>query len=397
MTPREVLVVGASAAGLATAEALRRRGFTGPLTLVGDERHLPYDRPPLSKQVLSGAWEPERARLRDAAALSTADVDIRLGDAAIGLDPANRSVRTAAGDLHTADTVVVATGVRPRRLPGTDGIAGVHVLRGLDDALALRTELTPGARLVVVGDGVLGAEVAATARTADVEVTLTGPGRAPMAAQLGPFGADRLAELHHANGVRLLLGAGATVEEVACTGGRVDGARLSSGDTLPADLVFVAIGATPATDWLSESGLSLDDGIRCDSRLRAAEGIHAVGDVARWHHEALGSPVRLENRTNATESGIHVAAGILGSDAPYVPVPYFWTDQFDVKIQVHGFLPPDADVSIVEGSPASGRFIAHHLVDGRVTGVLGWSMPKQTRQHRQAVVDALPGLHSAAG
>ncbi|MEV4246208.1 FAD-dependent oxidoreductase [Streptosporangium canum] len=393
--PSSVLVVGAAAAGLATAEALRRKGYQGGLTVLGAEPHLPYDRPPLSKQVLSGAWEPERARLRPQAALSALDAEFVLADPAVGLDTAARTVHTASGRALRADAVVVATGVRPRMLAGQADLAGVHVLRTLDDVLALRADLLGSSRLVVVGEGVLGAEIAATARGMGLEVTMAGPQPAPMASQIGPSVASLLAELHTERGVRLRLGAG--VSHLSGHRGRVTGVCLATGEVLPADVVVVAIGADPVTEWLTGSGLRADNGLVCDSRCRAAEGIYAVGDVARWHHDRLGISMRLENRTNATEQANAVAANILGDDQLYRPVPYFWTDQFDVKIQVHGVLPAGAEVTVVDGDLASRRFVALYRHDGRVTGVLGWNMPKQTRLRRQEVVDALPDHAPALG
>jgi NADPH-dependent 2,4-dienoyl-CoA reductase/sulfur reductase-like enzyme len=358
------VIVGASAAGLACAEALRRKGYVGPLTLVGAEPHLPYDRPPLSKQVLSGVWEPARAQLRTSDAL---DATFVLGDPAVHLDVAERAVHTASGRVLKSDHVVLATGLRPLSLPGQP------TLRTLDDALALRERLQGCSRAVVVGDGVLGAEIAATARQMGVAVTLAGPQSLPMELQLGSLVASQLAALHTSEGVTLRLGAAVTSVDPS-------GVALETGEVLPADVVVVAFGSAPATDWLQDSGLTLGNGIVCDSRLRAAEGIYACGDVARWHHETLGRMVRLENRTNATEQGIAVAAAILGSDEPFVPVPYFWTDQFAAKIHVHGFVSPDA--SVVEGSLEEGRFVVRYHRDGELTGVLGWNMPKQARQHR---------------
>ncbi|MDX3748255.1 NAD(P)/FAD-dependent oxidoreductase [Streptomyces sp. AK08-02] len=386
MTAR-VLVVGASAAGLSTVEALRRKGYTGGITVLGDEPHAPYDRPPLSKQVLSGAWEPARAALRAQEQLDAFDAEFMLGDPAVHLDPVARTVRTESGRQLSGDSIVIATGVRARRFPGQDDLAGVHVLRTLDDALALRGDLLPGRRLVVVGEGVLGSEIAATGRTLGLEVTLAGPLAAPMAMQVGSVVSGVLAELHTERGVALRLGEG--VVGLVGEGGRVSGVRLASGEVLPAEVVVVAIGAVPATEWLADSGLALDNGVVCDARCRAAEGVWAVGDVARWHHEGLGRRIRLENRTNATEQAMAVAGVILGEDRPYVPVPYFWTDQFDAKLQVHGFLPVDAEVDVVEGDLAARRFVARFRSEGRVTGVLGWNMPKQARLRRQEVVDAL--------
>ncbi|MFF2510393.1 NAD(P)/FAD-dependent oxidoreductase [Streptomyces sp. NPDC058086] len=385
--PARVLVVGASAAGLSTVEALRRKGYRGGITVLGAEPHAPYDRPPLSKQVLSGAWEPARSALRTREVLSTLDAEFVLGDAAVALDTATRTVRAESGRELRADTIVIATGVRPRVLPGQEGLTGVHVLRTLDDALALRKDLLGSARLVVVGEGVLGAEIAATARTLGLEVTMAGPLPAPLALQVGPLVSGLLAELHGERGVRLRLGTG--VMGLAGEHGRVAGVLLGTGEVLPADTVVVAIGATPATEWLADSGLRLDNGVVCDSRCRAAEGVYAVGDVARWHHERLGRLVRLENRTNATEQAAAVAGVILGEDRPYQPVPYFWTDQFDAKLQVHGLLPPDAEVDVVEGDVTARRFVARYRSDGVVTGVLGWNMPKQARLRRQEIVDAL--------
>jgi NADPH-dependent 2,4-dienoyl-CoA reductase/sulfur reductase-like enzyme len=387
--PARVLVVGAAAAGLSTVEALRRKGYAGEVVVLGAEPHAPYDRPPLSKQVLSGAWEPARAALRTQETLSALDADLVLGDPAVALDPVTRTVRTASGRELRADAIVIATGLRPRTLPGQEGLDGVHVLRTLDDARSLRRNLSDGARLVVVGEGVLGAEITATARMLGLDVTMTGPQPAPMALQVGPLVSAALAALHHERGVRLRLGSG--VAGLTAEGTRVTGVRLGTGEVLPADVVVVAIGASPATEWLAGSGLRLDNGVVCDTRCRAADGIYAVGDVARWHHERLGRLVRLENRTNATAQATAVAGVILGADEPYVPVPYFWTDQFDAKLQVHGFLPVDADVDVVEGDVAARRFVARYRSGGVVTGVLGWNMPKQARL-RRAEIDDVPAL-----
>ncbi|MFE9824011.1 NAD(P)/FAD-dependent oxidoreductase [Streptomyces sp. NPDC005791] len=394
MTPSRVLVVGASAAGLTTAEALRRKGYQGELTLLGAERHLPYDRPPLSKQVLAGTRTPDTARLRTPEALAALDAELLLGDPAAGLDPASRTVRTASGRELSADAVVVATGLRPRTLPGQPDAEGVHVLRTLDDALALRATLLTSRRLVVVGEGVLGSEIAATARSMGLDVTLAGPRPAPLLDQFGPMVSDLLAALHTGHGVRLRLGH--AVGGLTVARGRVTGVRLDTEEVLPADVVVVAIGGAPATGWLTGSGLRIDNGLACDSRCRAAEGIYAVGDVAAWHHELFDAPMRLENRTNATEQALAVADNILGADRPYTPVPYFWTDQFEARIQAHGRLGPDAGVTVVDGDPTSGRFVVRYERDGRVTGVLGWNMPKQARLRRQEIGGLVPYLEPSA-
>lgn len=365
----DVLVVGAAAGGLATVEALRRRGFTGPITMLGAEPHLPYDRPPLSKQVLAGEWTPEQARLRPV------DATLHLGDPAVAFDAAAREVTTASGQIFRAEAVVLATGAHPRRLPGA---LDAYVLRSLDDALSLRAVLAPGRRLVVVGDGVLGTEIAATAVKLGADVTLAGPQPAPMHLQFGPVVAALLADLHTRRGVRLRLGA-------AVTGAGPDGVALATGEVLPADVVVVAFGAAPATGWLEGSGLTLDDGVVCDEHCRAAGGVWAAGDVARWWHPGLRASVRLENRTNATEQGQAVAADILGAGSAYAPVPYFWTEQFDARIHVYGVPVPGAELEVVEGDPGRGRFVAVYHHAGRPVAVLGWNMPKQARLRKSVL------------
>jgi NADPH-dependent 2,4-dienoyl-CoA reductase/sulfur reductase-like enzyme len=382
------LVVGASAAGVATVEALRRGGYPGRVTVLGAERHPPYDRPPLSKQILSGAWETERARLRPEAALAGLDAEFLFGDPAVRLDVAEHAVETASGLRLRADAVVVATGLEPRTLPGQAGLVGVHVLRTLEDALALRADLLTASRVVVVGDGVLGAEIAATARGMGRDVTLVGPQSAPLVNQVGPLVAGLLADLHADHGVRLRPGT--TVTGLVGRHGQVAALRLAGGDVLPADVVVVAIGALPATGWLAGSGVTVDNGVVCDSYCRAAPGVYAAGDVARWHHDKLGAMLRLENRTNAAEQAMSVAATILGEDRRYTPVPYFWTDQFDARIQAYGVLGAGAEVAVVEGDPASRRFVALYGQGGRVTGVLGWNMAKQARSYRQHVLATTP-------
>lgn len=383
--PASVLIVGASVGGLTVAEALRREGYAGKLTLLGAEQHLPYDRPPLSKKVLAGAVPPERTQLRTPAALEQLGAELILGDPATFLDAAAREVQTAQGRRLHAEVLVLAVGVQPRHLPVQESLAGVHVLRTLEDSIALRTDLLAGSQLVVVGEGVLGTEIAATARSMGLAVTVVGPQAVPLQGQLGVQAGGYLASLHTQQGVQLRLGC--TVEGLVGASGRVCGVRLAGGEVLPADVVVVAIGARPATGWLAGSGLRLGDGIVCDSRCRASDGIYAVGDAAWWYHEGLGTGLRLENRTNAVEQGMLVAGNILGKDRPYTPVPFFWTDQFEDKIQVHGFLPAHAEVAIVEGDPAQRKFVAVYGSHDKVTGVLGWNMMKEARQYRQRVVD----------
>ncbi|MFI1854230.1 NAD(P)/FAD-dependent oxidoreductase [Streptomyces sp. NPDC020480] len=394
--PRDLVIVGASAAGLATAEALRNKGYDGALTLIGDEPHLPYDRPPLSKQVLSGDWQPERVRLRDEEAIGRLDADFRLGRRAAGLDIARRKVLLDGGDRLPFGALVIATGVTPRRLPGDD-LAGVHVLRTLDDALTLRTHLLARPKAVVVGAGFLGAEVAAVARTMGLEVTLVDPLPVPMRRQLGDRIGELVGQMHSDHGVALRLGVG--VARFLESAGRVVAVELADDTKLDADLVLVAVGSTPATDWLTDSGLPLGNGVECGARCQAAPGIYAAGDVASWHNPHFGLRMRVEHRLNATEQGMAVAADLLGEQRPFAPIPYFWSDQYDARIQAYGIFPDDADVKIVHGSLDDRRFVAAYGHEGKVVGVLGWNSHRELRKLRQLVVDHAPhpGTRTAGG
>ena len=377
-----VVVVGASAAGVTTAETLRREGYTGALTLVGDEKALPYDRPPLSKQVLAGTWEPEKTVLRPDSAYAEHDIELRLGSAATGLDLARRTVALSSGEEIGYDGLVIATGTTARTLPFGHDLRGVHVLRTVDDAVALRGDLLRSSSVVVVGAGFLGSEASASARRLGLDVTLVDPLPLPLVRQFGTEVATAIAGLHEEEGVRLRLGTGVTAlhGEDAVTG-----VELSGGTVLPADVVLVAIGARPATGWLDGSGLPVDDGVVCDATCLAADGVYAAGDVARWFNPHFGGLMRVEHRMNATEQGIAVARNLLGAQAPFAPVPYFWTDQFDAKIQAYGVLPAGAEMVVAHGDVAERKFVAHYVEHGRVVGVLGWNMAKQVRLDRQLI------------
>ncbi|MGC4943622.1 NAD(P)/FAD-dependent oxidoreductase [Kribbella sp. DT2] len=392
---RHVVVVGASAAGLAAAEGLRSKGYDGRLTLIGEERRPPYDRPPLSKQVLSGAWEPERVVLRDEAAISRLDADLRLGQTAVGLDTARRTVRLASseattkeGDQLEFDGLVIATGVRPRRLPGSD-LAGVHTVRTLDDAVALRAALQRGPKVVVVGAGFLGSEIAAAARGRWLDVTLVDPHPAPLQRQFGADVGELVGRTHRDHGVRLRMNTG--VSRFVSADGRVTGVELNDRTVLDADVVVVAVGSNPATEWLADSGLSLQNGVECDTTCRAAPGIYAAGDVASWHNPRFDRRMRIEHRLNAAEQGAAVAANLLGADQPFAPVPYFWSDQYDVRLQAYGIFPPDATTTVVHGDPAERRFATAYVEQDTVVGVLGWNCPpRELRALRQLVADRAP-------
>ncbi|MDQ7907455.1 FAD/NAD(P)-binding oxidoreductase [Phytohabitans sp. ZYX-F-186] len=380
--PRHVLVVGGSAAGLSTAEALRRFGFDGALTVLEAEPGPPYDRPPLSKQVLDGSWAPERAALFPAGRLARIGFRHLTGVRAVALDRRRRVVRTdVAGDI-TYDELVIATGAAPRRLAG-DRLPGVHVLRTMTDALRLRDDLLGGGRLLVVGAGFVGLEVAASARRLGVPVTVVDPDPCALAGRLGSAVAGRLLALHAGHGVDLRLGAG--VRRITRSGGRPDGLDLTDGTHLEGAAVLVAIGCRPVVDWVAGNGLDAGDGVGCDPRCQAAPGIWAVGDVARWHHDGFGRSMRIEHRQHATEQAQAVARNILGAGLAFTPTPYFWTDHFDVRVQVAGFVPAGATLRPVEGDIVQGRFVARAEHGGRVTGVVAWNSAKAFTAHRRLV------------
>ena len=366
-----VVVVGAALAGLRTVETLRRRGFGGAITVLGDEPHLPYDRPPLSKAFTAGLDHPETLQLRQSEGLA---VTWRLGVRAVGLDAERRRVLTDDGRETLYDGLVVATGARPRRLPGLpDTVPGVHELRTVDDALRLRAELVPGARVVVVGGGFIGAELASTCRDRGLDVCVITP-LPMMVTALGELAAPA-ADRARRHGVEVVEGPAVIAVRVDdAAGGRVAAVELADGTVRPADVVVVAIGVVPATDWLAGSGALVGSGVVCDDTLAVTgiEGVVAAGDVASWPHPALGGELlRLEHWTNATEQAMAAADRLLtGVGRPFAPVPSFWSDQYGIRLQGVG-LPGRADaVEVVEGDPAGDRFVAEYRRDGALIGAV---------------------------
>ena len=263
----------------------------------------------------------------------------------------------------------------------------MHVLRTLEHAGNLRAELLKQPKTVVIGAGFLGAEVAATARTLGLDVTLVDPLPVPMARQLGETVGKLLEQLHRDNGVRVLMDTG--VAEFRSEDGHVTGVQLTDGSVLDATCVLVAIGATPVTDWLKGSGLTIDNGVVCDSRCQAAPHVYAAGDVANWEHPPYGR-MRLEHRMNATEQGMAAARNLLGANQEFAPIPYFWTDQYDAKVQAYGLVGEGLEYTVVAGDPDERKFAALYGRDGVVTGGVGWNLPREIRKLRQSVVDRAP-------
>jgi NADPH-dependent 2,4-dienoyl-CoA reductase/sulfur reductase-like enzyme len=391
--PRDgsVVVAGASLAGLRAAEELRERGFTGSLVMVGDEDHYPYDRPPLSKQVLAGTWPPERTVLADRRRLEELGVDLRLGHRAEALDAASCRVTLDDGTVLEADGVVVATGARPRRLRGTEGLGEVAVVRTLDDCERLRAALLdagPGCRVVVVGAGFIGSEVAATCHGLGCVVTVLVALPTPLAPALGELVGGALGALHVRHGVELRTGVKVEGVRVRRSGSPYE-VQLGDGTTLPADVVVVGVGVAPNTEWLQGSGLEVADGVVCDAALFAADGVVGAGDLCRWSWRHLGDEqsLRIEHWEVASQMGSAAARSLLAGRADaeaFDPVPYFWSDQYGLRVQVLGHPAPDDEVAVVDGSldAPDGRFVAIYGRSGRLSGALAVSRPRQLMAFR---------------
>ncbi|MFE2535349.1 NAD(P)/FAD-dependent oxidoreductase [Streptomyces sp. NPDC059371] len=397
---RAVAVVGASLAGLSAARSLRKQGYDGRLVVIGDELHRPYDRPPLSKEFLVGTLG--EADL----SLETDDEDLRaewlLGARATGLDRTGRAVRLADGREVRADGIVIATGAVARTLPGSQSLAGVHTLRTLDDARALRDELARGGRLVVIGGGFIGAEVASTAHALGLDVTVVEAAPTPLAGPLGARMGGIVSTLHVDHGVRLLCGVGVKGlrgDERGEMGvspdgvrGRVDAVLLEDGRSIPADIVVVGVGARPCVKWLEGSGVELDNGVKCgaDGRTGLA-GVVAVGDCANWYDPRAGAHRRVEHWTGARERPDAAIATLLAGGAvePGVPrPPYFWSDQYGVKIQFAGHAAA-ADSVIIEAGAADDRdVLAVYRRAGVPVAVLGMNQPRLFTRWRKQLAAA---------
>ena len=379
-----IVVVGASLAGLRTAEALRREGHAGRITMIGAEPNFPYDRPPLSKQFLTGDWEDEKLTLRrgDSSGLG---VDWRLGCEAVSLGSDSLEIVLVNGErVDDADAVILATGARPRRLPFGQDLEGILALRTLADAHLLRSGIETSSRVVVVGAGFIGMEVAASCRSKGLEVTVVDPLPAPLVRGLGPILGERVATRHREEGVVFHLGIG--VEGFAGQE-RVTAVRLSDGTLLPADLVVVGVGAAPATEWLAGSGLEIDNGVCCDATgFTGRPGVFALGDCARWENANYPERPRFEHWTSAVEQSEVIAKRIVHWEAVgYAPIPYVWTDQFDLRIAIAGEIREGDEMRICQGQIEEDRFLALFGREGRLVAAVGFKRPRHLNACRKAI------------
>ena len=386
-----IVVVGASLAGLRACETLRAEGHDGPVTLIGAEAHPPYDRPPLSKKVLAGDWDADRIALRPPGALDALALDLRLGVPAVGLDVDARRIELADGSTVPYAGLIIATGSATRRLPGQSAVPNVHELRTLDDSLALRARIADGtARVVVIGAGFIGLEVAATARAKGCAVTVLEGLSSPLVRGLGAEMGRLATAAHVAEGIDIRCG-------VTVTALAADGVSLGDGTVVPADVIVVGIGVAPVTGWLEGSGLDVRDGIVCDETLATgAPAVYAAGDVARWPNPRFGEEMRIEHWTNAAEQGAAAARNLLATRAgsagqAYAPVPFFWSDQHRHRIQFLGrSATEDTDrVELVAGDPASHRFLALYGRGDRLWGALGVNAPRWVMPYQKLLTEAV--------
>ncbi|MGB6180878.1 MAG: FAD-dependent oxidoreductase [Rhodococcus sp. (in: high G+C Gram-positive bacteria)] len=373
-----VLVVGASLAGFTAASALREHGFTGSVTVIGDEPHPPYDRPPLSKGYLQGTVEdPWLLAGRD-----DLDVEWILGTPAVGMT--GRTISLDGGRDVAADAVIVATGARARTLLGAADLRGVHTLRTLDDAAALRTSMSDATTMVVIGAGFIGAEVASTAAGLGLAVTVVEASTSPLSGPVGTEMASILVDLHGAHGVTVLLGA--AVDSLLGEDGAVTAVLLGDGTVLDADVVVIGIGAIPNTEWAAASGLAIDGGFVTDSDCRTTvPGVFAIGDCARSYDEVLQDHHRSEHWSHAVAQAHRVARTIVGLAPPRPVVPYFWSDQYGARIQFAGHRQPTDSVRVVEGDATSSSFVAVYERADEVTAVIAMNNARSFMRVRKGL------------
>jgi NADPH-dependent 2,4-dienoyl-CoA reductase/sulfur reductase-like enzyme len=380
-----VVVVGGSLAGVNTVQELRRLGFAGEVVLVDDEGAAAYDRPPLSKQVLVDEVAPKSLRLVEPDRLATLARVVHARAEALDLDA--RRVTVGGGEPIAYDRLVIATGAAARPLPAVPR-SRYLVLRTLADARALRRRLTPGARLVVVGGGFIGSEVAAAARSRGVSVTILEAGPAPLDRVLGPVAGDWVTRVHRRHGTAVR--GGAAVVGIEPDGARYE-VRLADGGSLAADAVVVGIGAVPNVDWLASSGLACEDGVVCDPTCTAsAPEVLAAGDVARWWHVGLGRPLRVEHWDNAASQGRQVARNLLlppERRQEFAPVPYFWSHLYGHRLQFVGHAEGYDECGVEVADPATGRLAARFRRSGEVTGVLTVDLPAECLRWRRRLAD----------
>ncbi|HEX4197382.1 MAG TPA: FAD-dependent oxidoreductase [Caulobacteraceae bacterium] len=391
---QSVVIVGAGLAGVRVAEGLRAAGFPGRIVLVGDEPHAPYDRPPLSKAVLQEEGQEHAIGLSPEGAMAALNVELKLGRAGVAIRRQARELELSDGERIGFDRLVLATGSSVRTLETLPlGAPGVHYMRGLDDALALRAALTGGARVAIVGGGVIGLEVAASARARGCAVTVIEAGDRAMARAASPTISAFMEDRHRREGVDLRLGL--TVVGADIQRGAPVRMRLSTGEVLEADVVVVGVGVTPNLDLIGGIGLEAGaGGVMVDGHGATSDpAIYAAGEVAVHFNQAYGRHDRQENWAHAAAHGEHVGRALAAPSEAYHQVTSYWTDQYDINLQVVGA--PFGERDVVRGDLASGRFLVFHLASGRIEGVSAVNAVRELRAAKRLIGAPQPADLSA--
>jgi len=378
-----VVVVGASIGGLTAAETLRQEGFDGDVILIGDERHRPYNRPPLSKQIIVGDWEPEDAGIRSETEIDDLGIELRTSCTAEALDALGRVLHTSQGEIPF-DELIIATGTEPRRHPL---VPTALTLRTMDDALTIRDGLRSARRVAVIGPGILGSEIASAARKYGADTRLIGRSGTLTFGGVGALLSAQLVELHEANGVELSLDAEIVGASTDAGGTTIE---FADGSTERAALVVAMIGGVPRAQWLLSSTLTVDNGVVCDGTGQAAPGISAIGDVAAWRDPYTGRPVRVEHQSNAIEQAIAVALRLVHGETGSRPVPLFWSELHGTRINAFGWFDPELPlVPFVGGAEPHPTVLVSRDAADRVHGAIGWNAPpREFRVARAAVAES---------
>ena len=392
-SPEHIVVAGAAAAGITAARALRAQGWGGRLTLIGKEGGMPYDRPPLSKRLMAGECPVEALNLVSEDGMKALNLHYLDGTSATGLDTDASSLQLSNGSTLQYDRLLIATGADARVIPNLSQAANCYSLRNLNDALAIREHLTAGKRVLVVGAGFIGTELAAIAKTSGCEVTVIDKSKVPLGARVGDIVGKRIEKLHEANGV--VFHNDCELREVKWRDRTITEVRLDTGVVIACDVIVVAIGAVPSVQWCS--GLNIRSGVVCNEYCEAAPNVYAAGDAAEWFHKGYGEHMRIEHRTNASEQAMAAAKNMLGSRVEYAPLPFFWSDQYQVQIHSYGRIGPQYTVEVVEGDQLKDDSCIFRYYQGDVLmGVLSWNASRKAREHIKPLKEEWTKSHAPA-